>query len=118
MIQGTILEAQVREIAQELKELKIAQSRSNDIIRRLERKVLNLSENTDTNRVPTGQTKVTLEQLKRLIGRRVRIINPHRGEPDIGTVSGVGKLYVTVKLTKELSRNRQAKNLRLLQYHE
>ena len=118
MRQGADLERQVREIAQELEELKITQARSNEVIQRLERKIINLSRDTVDNRVPTGESKVTLEQLKRLIGRKVRIVNPHRGEPDVGIVSGVGKLYVTVKLTEELSRNRQAKNLRLIHYHE
>ena len=61
---------------------------------------------------------MTLEQCKRLVGRRVRIVNPHKGEPDVGVISGVGKLYVSVELTEDLVRNRQAKNIRLLRYEE
>ena len=57
---------------------------------------------TSADRAVTGESKLTLEQYKRLIGRRVRIINPHKGEPDVGPITGVGKLYVTVKLTEKL----------------
>ena len=108
----------IQDLIEELEALKVAQSRSNQIIARLEAKISRLSRNGGANRTVTGESKLTLEQYKRLIGRRVRLVNPHKGEPDTGTITGVGKLYITVRLTEELSRNRQAKNLRLLHYEE
>ena len=111
-------EDQVQEIIRELEELKIAQTRSNQVIERLEQKITVLERNNSVPGRVIGESKVMLEQFKRLVGRRVRLVNSHRGKPVVGVITGVGKLYVTVKLSDDLSRNRQAKNLRLLYYEE
>ena len=106
-----------------LKEPRVLHERSSIIIEDIERKITVIkSERED---VPTKsldrswkESKVTLEYCRHSIGKRVRIINPKRGEPNIGTIVAVGKLYVTVELTPSISRNRQVKNLRLIEYEE
>ena len=118
MRQGTEGQAELQEIIEEIEALKVTQATTHRIIERLEEKVSRLVRNNRQSQVVIGESKLTLEQFKRKIGRRVRLINPHKGEPDTGTITGVGKLYITVELTNEVSRNRQAKNLRLLHYEE
>ena len=64
----------------------------------------------------TQETKFSLEEGRRLIGRRVRILNPSKNEPYIGTIAAVGKIYVTVELPGGTQRKRFTKNLRLMQH--
>ena len=61
-----------------------------------------------------SEVKITLNECRNLIGSRVRIVNPSPGEPNIGTILKVGKLYITVDLLNGIRRNRISSNLRLL----
>ena len=68
----------------------------------------------ETKKPSSGEQKISLNECKNLIGKTVRITNPHRGEPDTGMIARVGKLYITVKLPGENYRRRVASNLRLV----
>ena len=61
------------------------------------------------------EIKVTLEQCRKLIKRKVRIINPNAGEPNQGYIKSVGTFFVTIIKTDGDKTKRAAKNLRLLQ---
>ena len=63
----------------------------------------------------TKERKVSLIECRTLIGHRVRIINPRRGEPTVGTITKVQALYVTVKLEGGTLRRRIPSNLRLIE---
>ena len=65
---------------------------------------------------PLREIKFALEESKKLIGRRVKILNPSKNEPNIGTIATVGKIYVTVELPGGIQRKRIPKNLRLVQH--
>ena len=106
-----------------LKELKLLHERSSIIIEDIEREQAVIT--TEREKTLTKSTnkrwkesKVSLDYCRHSIGKQVRIINPKRGESNIGTIAAVGKLYVTVELTPTISRNRQVKNLRLVEYEE
>ena len=62
------------------------------------------------------EAKVTLEQCRSKIGQKVRIINTKPGEPNVGKIHRVGKLYITVKLPDQTLKRRVADNLRLIHH--
>ena len=101
----------VNQLILNVRELAELHERSKVLLANIERDIARIRR-TDAS---WNESKVTLEYCRRHLGERVRIVNPKRGEPNIGTIVAVGKLYVTVQLTPELSRNRQAKNLRLIE---
>ena len=72
-------EVNLQEIIRDLEDLKITQSRSNQLIERLEQKITRLAHNNN---------------------------GPRRVTDNVGIITGAGKLYVTVKLIEELSMNR------------
>ena len=69
----------------------------------------------DTPARSTREAKITLEQCRKLIDKRVRIINPNAGEPNEGFIKSVGTFFVTVIKTNGDKTKRAAKNLRLIQ---
>ena len=102
----------IEEITKAIKDLKVAHKETGRIISYLTEKLEIIA-----NDRPKGTVReyvVSLQEYKFYIGRRVRIVNPNKGEPNIGTITAVGKLYITVYLGRDLKRNRIAKNLRLL----
>ena len=63
----------------------------------------------------TKERKVSLIECRSLTGHQVRIVNPRRGEPNVGTIVKVQALYVTVKLEGGTLRRRIPSNLRLIE---
>ena len=102
----------IEDLTRILEELKLTQTRTNQLILELEESI---SKGRKTKKRIT-EVNLTLEQYRDCIGQRVRILNPASGEPNVGTITAVGKLYITVKLSSTLSRNRIAKNIRLIQH--
>ena len=103
---------EIDEISQVLRDLKLAHEKTGKTLSDLSRRVENLKDST--RRIVITERMLTLQEYRYSIGKRVRILNPSKGEPNIGTVSAVGKLYITVDLGEGIKRNRIAKNLRLL----
>ena len=68
----------------------------------------------NTNRT-AKEVKVTLEQCRKLLNKKVRIINPNAGEPNEGVIRSVGTFFVHVTKTNGDRTKRAAKNLRLIQ---
>ena len=101
----------IQEIARELEKLKISHERTGKIISNLENKISQLEDLSQ----PIEERSFTLEESRYLIGSRVRIVNPSKREPNVGHIVSVGKLYIKVDLGSGLTRNRIAKNLRLIQ---
>ena len=60
--------------------------------------------------------KVTLEDCRYLTRRKVRILNPKRGEGNIGEIQKTGTLYVIIELEDGTVKRRIASNLRLLEH--
>ena len=108
----------IEEISRILEELTVSHQRTGEAIRKLnlEVEILKRGHPTIRDKRPgiTREQKLTKEQYEGLIGSRVRIINPGRDKPDIGYVHSVGKIYITVKIPGGITKQRIAKNLRLL----
>ena len=100
----------LEEIIRDIERLKIAHNRTGKIIESLFEKV-KLIQASDSE---IKEKSFTLEESRYLIGRKVRIINPVKHEPNIGNILSVGKVFITVDLGQGLKRNRIAKNLRLI----
>ena len=64
----------------------------------------------------TIEVKPSREDCENAIGSYVRIVNPGKGEPDVGYIHSVGKLYVTVVISGGTRKQRIPKNLRLIQH--
>ena len=79
---------------------------------------LNLRDKGPTKREirQTVELKVSLEDCRSLIGKRVRIINPTSGEGNLGQIKSVGKFFVTVTKDNGDTTKRAAKNLRLIRH--
>ena len=101
----------VNQLILNVRELAVLHERSPVLLANIERDIAKIRRSDPS----WNESKVTLEYCRRHIGDRVRIVNPKRGEPNIGTIVAVGKLYISVQLTPELVRYRQAKNLRLIE---
>ena len=78
---------------------------------------IDVPDRVDDSPPPTRNTevKVTLQKCKKLINKKVRIINPNAGEPNQGYIKSVGTFFVTVTKTNGDKIKRAAKNLRLIQ---
>ena len=61
------------------------------------------------------EVKVTLEQCRKLVNKKVRILNPNAGEPNYGYIKSAGSFFVTIIKTDGDKTKRAAKNLRLIQ---
>ena len=71
------------------------------------------SHNQEEDNKPKSRI-LTLEACKSLLGERVHVLNPKRGEPNEGVIYKVGRVFVTVKLTNNETRKRIPSNLRLI----
>ena len=100
----------IEEVIRELERVKISHERIGKLIANLSRKVESLRDSDNTKR----ERVFTLEESRYLIGRQVRIVNPHKHEKNIGTILSVWKLFVAVDLGEGLRMNRVVKNLRLI----
>ena len=69
---------------------------------------------TERQTVAPQEIKLPLEEYRKHIGKKVRILNPKHGDCNYGTVTKVGKLYVLVKLPSGQERKRIASNIRLI----
>ena len=110
---------EIEEITKAIRELSFYHRKTGEAINRLERDLEKIRSSGPTPRITktVSETKVTLEDCKRLIGKNVRIINPTKGEGNFGHITSVGDLYVTVLLEEGIPKRRIARNLRLL-HHE
>ena len=97
------------------------ETKLNQLIERTENLIQELEELTLSNRKPEAlkpkdntETKVSLEECRTLINRRVRIINPSSGEPNSGTIKSVGTFFATIVKPNGDKVKRPAKNLRLI----
>ena len=110
----------IEEIVRALEELKIRHQETGEIINKLIRDVETLREGrpkqSDAKPRPRKELKVSKEDCESLLGREVRIINPSQGEPDLGYIHSVGKVFVTVIIEGGVRKQRIAKNLRLIKY--
>ena len=101
----------LEDVIRELEKVKISHEKTGKLIASLEAKIQRVQTNQKTTR---EKTITLLEESRYLIGRQVRIVNPHKGEKNIGSILAVGKLFITVDLGEGNRRNRVAKNLRLI----
>ena len=120
-----VLLNRVKEINSSARNLKLSYQRLevdlNDLVELTENLIEELEELKlkDTKAVARrhGQhreSQVTLEQCRKLINRRVRIINPNGGEPNQGYITGIGTFFVHIKKTNGDRTKRAAKNIRLI----
>ena len=101
----------LKALIRDIEKLQIAHERTGKIIETLTEKVRSIQlSNSKVN-----ERSFTLEESRYLIGRRVRILNPAKHEPNIGTILSVGKVFITVDLGEGLRRNRTAKNIRIIE---
>ena len=110
----------LEEITKQLQELTIYHRKSGEAINRLQRELASLRSDRIKSKTKTpivAEIAVTTEECRSLIGNRVRIVNPGRGEANTGTIESVGKLYITVALPNGVKKLWIAKNIRLL-HHE
>ena len=106
----------ISQLLRNVYELKLIQAQATKLIVLIDRDIKRLQRDGEAG--VTTESKATLNYFRGKIGKKVRIVNPRKGEPDVGIITEVGKLYITVQLTPELSRKRQAKNLRILDYED
>ena len=83
------LDLELSEISELLQALVLAHEATGKAIERVTNKIAEFEDKL----TPLRETKFSLEEAKKLIGRRVRILNPSKTEPHIGTVAAVGKIY-------------------------
>ena len=101
----------IKELIRELEKVKISHTRTGKLLDNLKAKL-------DSLEVPGAvirERTATLEEYRYLIGKRVRIVNPSRGESNVGTIVATGKLFITVDIGNGITKNRVAKNLRLIE---
>ena len=98
------------DVIRELEKVKISHERTGKLLKTLSDKIERLQDNQQG----ITERNITLEESRYLIGEQVRIVNPHKGEKNIGSILAVGKLFITVDLGEGTKRNRVAKNLRLI----
>ena len=111
-------ESKINEITKTLNELVVFHEKAGETIDKLKEEVASLTSQKGKPR-PTPIPKesgVTLEECRYLIGRRVRIVNPGKGEENFGTIVSTGRLYITVELSDGTKKLRIAKNLRLIDH--
>ena len=104
-------ETPIEELIRELEKVKISHARTGKLLDNLKTKLDSLR----PPRTEIIERIVTLDQYRYLLGRQVRIVNPGKGEGNIGTIVGTGKLFVTVDIGNGIKKNRVAKNLRLIE---
>ena len=106
----------VNKLRREIRALRTEQELLTSKIEKLCKELHTLSLETDQPQSSqrTKESKVTLDQCRSKIGRKVRITNPKSGEPNTGLIHRVGQLYVTVKLPDQTHKRRVASNLRLI----
>ena len=98
------------EVIRDLERVKISHERTGKLIENLSEKILLLQ----APKEEITERSFTIEESRYLLGRRVRITNPAKREPNVGKILSVGKLFITVDLGEGLKRNRIAKNLKLI----
>ena len=107
----------IEEITRKIQELKFYHRKSTEVITQLEKDLRILRSNNQVKIARTVQeSKVTLEDCKKLIGKNVRIVNPGKGEGNFGHISAVGELYVTIIIQGGVAKRRIARNIRLLHH--
>ena len=118
-----VLELRISEISEELETLRLGQQKVAERIRDLKAELTEVSldcellkeRTTSPNKAKrVVELKLNLEDYRNQIGNQARIINPKRGEDNIGKVTKVGKLYVLVQLPNGETKRRMASNLRLI----
>ena len=103
----------VNKLRKEIKALRSEQELLSNKIGKLSRELHTLSLETERTQRPQ-ESKVTLNQCRSNIGRKVRIINPKPEEPNTDIIHRIGQLYITVKLPDQTLKRRVASNLRLI----
>ena len=109
----------INQIKLKLERLKIAHEKIGTVIEELtkEKKLLTLSTSKEPPRRKQVETETrgNLEDFKKLIGQRVRIINPSRLGETHGIVEKIGTLYVIIRLPDGTKTRRIPRNLRIIQ---
>ena len=104
-------ESPIEELARELEKVKISHARTGKLLNSLHLKI----ESLRSPKTEIIERTVTLEECRYLLGKQVRIVNPGKGEGNIGTIIATGKLFITVDIGSGIKKNRVAKNLRLIE---
>ena len=87
-----------------------------ELIEETEKLISELDISQEEGQINVTERQVSLESYRNLIHRRVRIINPPKGDLGYGIVKGVGTYFVKVILDSNGNTiNRAAKNVRLIE---
>ena len=107
-------------LTQALNQLKIQHSETEAIIKRIELGLDFLKEERSSSKSRKAKTRkeyrVSKEDCEDLIGESVRIVNPGKGESDLGYIHSVGKVFVNINIEGGTRKQRIAKNIRLIRY--
>ena len=112
----------IEDLSEELDQLQLEHSQVGNKIRIVSQKLKRLTNRNTKNEFHTSKTarrtekKISLEECKLLVGKRVRIVNPKHISECFGTIIKVGSLYVTVELPNGEHKKRIASNIRLIQH--
>ena len=115
---------EIDELRDLLDNLRIQQAQTTEAIDRIER-ILGTEDNNTVTTVPARRRQQAPRQRSRPVlrnlelrdferGQVVRILNPSRGEVDIGTVLGVGTRFVSIRRENSSDTRRIPRNLEIL----
>ena len=86
------------------------------LIEETEKLIAELDIKQEARKIKVIEKQVSLENCRRLINHKVRIINPPKGESGYGRINGVGTYFVKVTLDSNgTTINRAAKNVRVIE---
>ena len=102
------------DIEDKLAELQQQQLKTIWLLEDIQRQISTLSIN---NSVPKSSEKKE-QKNKILIGDRVQILNPRRGQPTEGTVARISNYFVFIDTQSGQQVRRAIKNVRKLSHHE
>ena len=108
-------EDRLKEITKQLQDLTLYHQKTGEAIERIRQELTSITDSKTKTSI-VAEALVTTEECRKLIGRRVRIINPGRGETNVGIIESVGKIYITIILPNGTKKVRIAKNIRLLRH--
>ena len=110
----------IEHLTEALDELRLCHHQLGEAIQKLSLEINTYHRSVPTKVSPSRkntrrrEVKVTKEDCEGLIGSQVRIVNPGKGESDLGYIHSVGKVFITIVISGGVRKQRIAKNLHLL----